>query len=83
MLMTREMAKIKWDEKKFPHYESDREWCQKIKLDEHKIIRSTAKLSHLEGRSSSEPVKKHEGKLRILFHSRTPIVVIKSERATE
>ena len=59
----------KWDEEKFPHYESDREWCRKVKEADYSIIRSTAKLSHLEGRSSSEPVKKHEGKLRILWHS--------------
>ena len=69
MLIKKELTKIKWNEKKYPHYESDREWCHKIRFKGYKIIRSSAKLSHLEGRSSSEPVKKHEGKLRILWHS--------------
>ena len=71
MLFTREVVdKIgKWDEVKFPHYESDREWCKKAKEAGIKIICSTAKLSHLEGRSSIEPIKRHEGKLRILWHS--------------
>ena len=57
-----------WDEVKFPHYESDREWCKKVKETGYKIICSTAKLTHLEGKSSVEPVKKGD-KLRILWHS--------------
>jgi GT2 family glycosyltransferase/ubiquinone/menaquinone biosynthesis C-methylase UbiE len=71
MLIKREVIdKIgEWDEVKYPHYESDREWCKKAKEAGIKIICSTAKLSHLEGRSSIEPIKKHERKLRILWHS--------------
>lgn len=61
-----------WDEVKFPHYESDREWCKKVKEAGYKIVCSKAKLTHLEGKSSVEPVKKHEGKLRILWHSNSP-----------
>lgn len=60
-----------WDEVKHPHYESDREWCKKVKEAGYKIICSTAKLTHLEGKSSVEPIKK-EGKLRILWHSNSP-----------
>ena len=56
-----------WDTK-FPHYESDREWCKKVKEKGYKIVCSRAKLTHLEGKSSVEPVRKGE-KLRILWHS--------------
>lgn len=71
MLIKREVIdKVgKWDEVKYSHYESDREWCKKAKEAGIKIICTTAKLTHLEGRSSIEPIKKHEGKLRILWHS--------------
>ncbi len=71
MLIKREVVeKIgEWDEVRHSHYERDRDWCKKAKENGIKIICSTAKLTHLEGGSSVEPIKKHDGKLRILWHS--------------
>jgi len=58
-----------WDEEKFPHYESDREWCKKATEMGFDIVCTTAKLTHLEGKSSKTPKKE---KARILWHSNSP-----------